>query len=195
MSDNRPPLQDITLGAGYWRGFMVRMLFGFLAVFAIFAAWLLTMPEGERSRILDYWAHVNLPTPSLNLAPLLAAPLSLQLHVAAAVLALIIGVVIFTFRKGTGFHRFLGWSWVGSMIIVAATSVAMIADFKNGINALHAFTAITVVALWSGLAGIRRGNVQQHAGSMIGLYVGGLLIAGAFAFIPGRTMWNVVFGG
>jgi uncharacterized membrane protein len=194
MSEHRPPLED-AFDAGYWRAFMLRMVVGIVGVFAIFAAWLIMMPDGDRARILNYWANVEIPAPSLNLAPLIAAPLSLQLHVAAAVLALIIGVVIFTFRKGTGFHRFLGWSWVGSMIIVAATSIAMIADFKNGINALHAFTAITVVSLWAGLTGIRRGNVGQHAGSMIGLYVGGLIIAGGFAFIPGRTMWNVVFGG
>jgi hypothetical protein len=63
------------------------------------------------------------------------------------------------------------------------------------INALHIFTAVTVVSLWAGLTGIRRGDVRAHAGSMVGLYVGGLIIAGLFAFIPGRTMWQVVFGG
>ena len=89
----------------------------------------------------------------------------------------------------------LGWSWVASMIVVAATSLAMIADFNTGINVLHVFTALTVVALWGGLTGIRRGDVRQHAGSMVGLYIGGLIIAGAFAFIPGRLMWQVVFGG
>jgi uncharacterized membrane protein len=29
---------------------------------------------------------------------------------------------------------------------------------------------------------------------MTGLFVGGLLIAGAFAFLPGRLMWQIVFG-
>ena len=80
------------------------------------------------------------------------------------------------------------------MIIVAATSVAMIVDLRSGINALHVFTAITVISLWAGLTAIRRGDVKRHAGSMIGLYIGGLIIAGAFAFIPGRTMWAVFFG-
>lgn len=195
MSDNRQHVQDAAFGPAYWLWFLVRMAVGLLGVLAIFVVWLAMMPETQRDQILDRWASVRIPAPSLNLEPLIAAPLSLQLHVAFAVAALVIGIVIFTFRKGTGFHRFLGWSWVGSMIIVAATSVAMIADSRSGINALHTFTAITVISLWSGLAGIRRGNVGQHAGSMVGLYVGGLIIAGVFAFIPGRTMWNVVFGG
>jgi uncharacterized membrane protein len=78
---------------------------------------------------------------------------------------------------------------------VAATSVAMISDYQNGVNALHVFTALTVVSLWSALAGIRRGDVRQHAASMTGLYIGGLIIAGLFAFIPGRIMWSTLFGG
>jgi uncharacterized membrane protein len=29
---------------------------------------------------------------------------------------------------------------------------------------------------------------------MIGVYVGGLLVAGGLTFIPGRLMWRVFFG-
>lgn len=179
----------------YWRGFFWRMGLGLIATFAVIGAWLATMPAANRDAILGYWARVQVHTPSFKPAPLLAAPLSTQVHVAAAVLALFVGAFIFLLPKGTGFHRLLGWGWVSSMIVVAATSIAMIADFRTGINALHVFTAVTVVSLWAALTGIRRGNVRQHAGSMTGLYVGGLIIAGVFAFIPGRIMWNVVFGG
>jgi uncharacterized membrane protein len=183
------------IGRSFWRGFWWRLAVGLGATFAVLAAWLYTMPEAQRDAILGYWSRVQVPAPSFNLAPLLAAPPSVQLHVAAALLAMVVGVVIFVLPKGTRFHRALGWTWVSSMIIVAATSVAMIFDLKTGINALHVFTAVTVVSLWAGLTAIRRGDVRRHAGSMIGLYVGGLIIAGAFAFIPGRTMWQVVFGG
>jgi uncharacterized membrane protein len=195
MSDrNQPPHSDV-IGRAFWRGFGWRLALGFAATLAVFAAWLSTLPDGRLEALLSYWSRVQVPAPSFNIAPLVAAPPSLQLHVAAALLALVVGVVIFLLPKGTGFHRALGWTWVSSMIVVAATSVAMIFDLKTGVNALHVFTAVTVVSLWGGLTGIRRGNVRQHAGSMIGLYVGGLIIAGAFAFIPGRTMWKVVFGG
>lgn len=179
----------------FWRGFAWRLLIGLFVTLAIFAAWLATMPEAQRDAILGYWASVRVPAPSFRMGPLLSAPLSVQIHVAAATLALFVGAIILLLPKGTGFHRFLGWSWVSAMIVVAATSIAMIADFRNGINALHVFTAITVLSLWGGLGGIRRGNVRRHAGSMVGLYVGGLIIAGVFAFIPGRTMWQVFFGG
>lgn len=178
----------------FWRGFAWRLVLGFVLVLVVFAAWLATMPETQRAAILGYWASVKVPAPSFQLGPLLATPLSVQIHVAAAVAGLVVGAAIFLLPKGTGFHRLLGWTWVSAMIVVAATSIAMIADFRTGINALHAFTAVTVISLWGGLSGIRRGNVRRHAASMVGLYVGGLIIAGVFAFIPGRTMWQVFFG-
>jgi len=179
----------------FWRGGRLRLWIGLIATFAILGLWLATMPAGQRDAILSFWARVRVPAPSFHPDVLFATPMAVQIHVAAAVLALVIGAAIFLLPKGTGFHRLLGWSWVSSMIVVAATSIAMIADLRNGINALHIFTAVTVVSLWAGLAGIRRGDVRQHASAMAGLYIGGLIIAGVFAFIPGRTMWTTVFGG
>jgi len=181
--------------AAFWAGFGRRFLVGLIGTLAVLTAWVVTMREPQRSNLLKYWMSVHPPALRFDPAPILQAPLSVQVHVAGVTVAMVVGIVIFTLPKGTGFHRLLGWTWVSSMIIVAATSVAMIADFNNGVNALHAFTAITVVSLWAGLTGIRRGDVRQHAASMTGLYVGGLIIAGVFAFIPGRIMWNAFFGG
>jgi uncharacterized membrane protein len=193
VSDGRR--QAVSLGGAFWGRFLFRIAAGIIVTFGIIGAWLAMMPVQTRDAIIGRWLRVEVPAVAFNPAPLLGAPLSVQIHVAAAVLAIVVGAAIFLLPKGTGFHRALGWTWVSSMIVVVATSVAMIADLRNGVNALHIFTAITVVSLWLGLTGIRRGDVRAHAGSMTGLYVGGLIIAGAFAFIPGRTMWNVVFGG
>ena len=195
MSDDPNTTTAAGLGPRFWAGFFFRLGIGVLATVGVLAAWLATMPAARRDAILSYWANVPVPVPSFDPTPLFGVPLSVQVHVVAAVTALIVGAVILLLPKGTGFHRFLGWSWVGSMIIVAATSIAMTFDMKTGINPLHVFTAVTVVSLWLALTGIRRGNVRRHAASMTGLYIGGLIIAGAFAFIPGRLMWQVVFGG
>jgi uncharacterized membrane protein len=40
----------------------------------------------------------------------------------------------------------------------------------------------------------RRGRIGAHRWSMIGLYLGALLITGAFTLLPGRIMGRVVFG-
>jgi uncharacterized membrane protein len=37
--------------------------------------------------------------------------------------------------------------------------------------------------------------VWGHRSTMIGLYVGALVIAGLFTFVPGRIMHKVLFGG
>jgi len=187
--------QQVRPDGAVWQSFAISLVFGVLLTLGITAVWVMTLPEAQRTGMLAYWSSVQVPALSFNAAPLLKAPLSVQLHVAAAVVALFVGAVIFLLPKGTGFHRLLGWTWVSSMIIVAATSIAMIVDLRTGINALHVFTAITVISLWGGLTAIRRGDVKRHASSMIGLYVGGLIIAGAFAFIPGRVMWATFFGG
>jgi uncharacterized membrane protein len=38
-------------------------------------------------------------------------------------------------------------------------------------------------------------NIRLHRSAMLGVYVGGILIAGTFAFLPGRIMHATVFGG
>ena len=37
-------------------------------------------------------------------------------------------------------------------------------------------------------------NIGLHRRAMLGVYIGGLLIAGTLAFLPGRIMHAVIFG-
>lgn len=151
-------------------------------------------PAEVQEKILDRWRTLS---PAFRFRPevLLATPLSVQLHVAGVVAALLAALIIFSLRKGTGLHRVLGWTFVVGMATAAVTSVTMMAEFGGGVSPLHIFTVITTVSLVLGIYNIRRGNVRAHAGNMVGLFFGGLLIAGAFAFLPGRTMWRMFFGG
>lgn len=158
--------------------------------FATFAL----QPAEVQARIIEGWRALS---PSIGFRPevLMATPLSVQLHVAGVVAALLAALTIFSLRKGTGLHRLFGWTFVVGMATAAVTSVTMVVEMGGGPSPLHIFTIITVVSLALGLYNIRRGNVRAHAGNMVGLFFGGLLVAGAFAFLPGRTMWRVFFGG
>jgi uncharacterized membrane protein len=40
----------------------------------------------------------------------------------------------------------------------------------------------------------RQGNIKRHKQAMSYTYVGGLIIAGAFTFLPGRLMYQLFFG-
>lgn len=64
----------------------------------------------------------------------------------------------------------------------------------NHFGYLHLFSALTLESIPSALIAIRKGNVKRHKRSMILLYVGAILIAGAFTFVPGRFLYELFFG-
>jgi uncharacterized membrane protein len=61
----------------------------------------------------------------MSLAPLLAAPWLVQVHVAAALAAIVLGLMQFIGRKGTAAHRLLGWCWVVLLAVVALSSFSI----------------------------------------------------------------------
>jgi uncharacterized membrane protein len=50
------------------------------------------------------------------------------------------------------------------------------------------------VMLPVGVIAARRHVTERHRRTMVGIFVGGLVIAGLFTFYPGRIMYHVVFG-
>jgi uncharacterized membrane protein len=118
----------------------------------------------------------------------------IQLHIFAAVAALLIGTAILLRPKGRGLHKALGWSWVISMGTTAVSSL-----FITGLNGgfysfVHLLSGWTIVALPMAIFAIRRRNVAAHRSAMTGMFVGGLIVAGALAFLPGRFMFEFFFG-
>jgi uncharacterized membrane protein len=54
----------------------------------------------------------------MTLAPLLGAPVAIQLHAVAALAAFALGAVQLAAPKGTIPHRALGWIWAALMLAV-----------------------------------------------------------------------------
>jgi uncharacterized membrane protein len=52
----------------------------------------------------------------------------------------------------------------------------------------------TLVMLPLAVLRARRHEVQEHRRAMIGIFIGTLVVAGAFTFVPGRIMHAVVLG-
>jgi uncharacterized membrane protein len=131
----------------------------------------------------------------MSLAPLLAAPLPVQIHAFAAIAALLLGAVVLFRKKGTALHKALGRVWVVLMLVAAISSI-----FINEIrligpfSPIHIFSVMTFVGLAQGIRAIRRGNVRAHRAAMQGLYFFALILAGAFTLLPGRRMHDVLFG-
>jgi uncharacterized membrane protein len=121
-------------------------------------------------------------------------PLVIQLHIAAALTALLLGTVQLVGIKGTGPHRLIGWSWVVAMVTVAVSSLFIRQINPGSFSLIHLLSGWTLIALPMALFAIRKGRVRSHASGMTWTFVGGLIVAGAFTFLPGRLMWEVFFG-
>jgi uncharacterized membrane protein len=120
--------------------------------------------------------------------------LAVKLHIAAAVAALAIGAFILARPKGGGLHRTLGWVWVIAMAGTAVSSIFIRTLNDGALSYIHLITGWVLIALPLGLVAIRNRRVVQHRRTMVGLYIGGLIIAGALTFIPGRLLWAVFVG-
>ena len=131
----------------------------------------------------------------MTLAPLLNAPTVIQIHAFAAMVAFALGIVQFAAPKGTIPHRTVGWIWVALM-----TAVAISAFFIHEIrmwgpwSPIHLLAIYTLISLPLAVMHARRHRVPNHKWAMIGIFAGGLLIAGAFTFLPGRIMHAVAVG-
>lgn len=129
----------------------------------------------------------------IDVTPFLQASFVIKLHVLGAVTAFAIGVVLLRGVKGSGLHRKLGYTWVAAMAVTAVSSF-----FITGLNGanfsfIHGLSAWTIIGLPMGIAAARRKNIRKHSKDMTNMFVGGLLIAGLFTFLPGRMLWSIFF--
>jgi uncharacterized membrane protein len=130
-----------------------------------------------------------------NLALLGPVSPAIKIHLAAAVAALFLGAVMLASRKGRTFHRVAGWTWVAIMATVAISSIFVKTINPGHFSWIHGLSAVTLMTLPIGVMFAKRHNVKAHRGTMMGMYLGGLVIAGLFTFVPGRLMFQMFFGG
>ncbi len=123
-----------------------------------------------------------------------AAPLPVQIHLATVLTALMLMTAQMLGPKGRTFHRTLGWMLSILLVFTAVVSLFIRDRTGSWFNTFQVFAVWTLVAVPWGVLSARGHNVRRHAAVMTGLYVGGMLIAGALTFLPGRLMWRVFFG-
>ena len=134
--------------------------------------------------------------------PLLDAPWVIQVHAFGAIAAFFLGAIQFAAPKGALPHKTLGVIWVTIMTAVTVSSIfirpALIPDLplSQWFGPIHLFTVITAVGIFGGVRHLLVGgpNLKRHKGPFLGMFLGGLVVAGVLAFLPGRIMHQVVFG-
>lgn len=113
-------------------------------------------------------------------------------HLATILPAFVIGTYMMFARKGDRFHRTLGKGYMVLMMTTAAITLFMPAAvgprLLNHFGFIHLFSVLALTSVPSAYFAALRHDVKSHKYSMIGLYVGGLLIAGAFTLAPGRLL-------
>lgn len=131
----------------------------------------------------------------MSLDPLLSAAPVIQLHAFSAILAFLLGAVVLFGAKGTPRHRTLGRVWVWLMVVVSVSSFFIWEIRTFGLfSAIHLLSIGTLVALFLAVRFAIRHQIEQHRRTMQSIYLGALVIAGFFTFMPGRIMYRVIFG-
>ncbi len=129
-----------------------------------------------------------------DMALLRRQPPIILVHLATALFALGLGAVMMLAPKGTLPHRTLGWVWVTLIMTVAASSIFIRNLNHGGFSAIHALSAWVLFIVPVGVWAARRHKVIHHRRVMTGVFYLGLIVAGAFTFVPGRLMWTLLLG-
>lgn len=120
------------------------------------------------------------------------------LHLATVVPCFLIGGWVLARRKGTAVHKRLGRIYAVLMLFTAVATLAMPAAVGPAVlghfGFIHLFSVLVLVSVPLAVVAIRKGNRRAHIGHMLGVYFGGILIAGGFAFAPGRLLYGWLFG-
>jgi uncharacterized membrane protein len=132
----------------------------------------------------------------MTFEPLMQATLAIQIHTLAAILAFFLGGIVLFRRKGDRLHRLGGQAWVALMLAVAITSFFIHTIRLVGIwSPIHLLSIYTIWYLARGVWLARAGRIGEHRAIMQQIYLGALIVAGAFTFMPGRIMHAVFFEG
>ena len=119
-------------------------------------------------------------------------------HLATVLPSFVIGTYMMVSRKGGSLHRVLGKIYI--LLMFATAIITLFLPAKLGPSILghfgfvHIFSVTVLTLVPTAYLAAKNHNVRAHAGSMIGVYIGGILVAGGFALAPGRMLHSWLSG-
>ncbi|QCB46265.1 DUF2306 domain-containing protein [Hydrogenophaga sp. PAMC20947] len=131
----------------------------------------------------------------------------IAIHLSAALGALVLGPVALWARRGNQakvaatqrprLHRAAGYAWV-TLMLMTAVSAIFIRDFKlpniAGYTPIHILVPVVFGSLFMAFRALLRGQIDQHRGWMVRLYVSAGIGAGVFTLLPTRFLGQLVWG-
>ena len=131
----------------------------------------------------------------MNLQAVSDASLPIKIHLATVIPAFFIGGwLIFFSTKGARLHRAFGVIYLVLMTLTAIDAFFVRVLDLGHLSWIHLFIPLTLYGVIGSILALRRHDIAAHKRAMVGTYVGALLIAGAFTFMPGRLMHAIFFG-
>ena len=124
----------------------------------------------------------------------------IYIHAFFALMAVPLGLYIFLTKKGTAKHKFFGRIWVAWLFTISVTAVFIQEITPGEYSFIHLLIPLTtgslIYSIWS-IRKFKKTALQKykyiHMSSMIGVYVGALILAGAFTLMPGRLFYEILF--
>jgi len=122
-----------------------------------------------------------------------------HIHLAMILPCTVLGAFLLLTTKGNTIHKFLGRIYMALMFSTAILTLFIPAQVGpvvwNHFGVLHLLSFLTIYTVPVAIYAARNGDIKRHRRAMWILYVGGILIAGAFAVLgEGRYLNGVVFG-
>ncbi|MEM9579487.1 MAG: DUF2306 domain-containing protein [Pseudomonadota bacterium] len=132
----------------------------------------------------------------MSFAPFFSAPVIVQIHILAALVALLLGPLVILRRSRDVLHKAGGYLWVAAMVVLATSSLqitAVVGPRLYGYGVIHILAFVVFVSLWQAIRAARAGQIQRHRMLMTSLFTQALGIAGLFTLLPGRRMNAILF--
>ena len=111
--------------------------------------------------------------------------------------AFIIASYMMLIKKGTAQHKFLGRIYMVLMLFTATVTLFMSAQVGptlfDHFGFIHLLSVLVLYSVPSAYFAIKAGDVKKHKLNMIGLYIGGMVVAGGFTLVPGRFLGDLIF--
>jgi uncharacterized membrane protein len=117
-------------------------------------------------------------------------------HIAAAMVALVLGTIVIGTAKGTPFHRVIGAGYVAALLIVNLSAL-LIYRITGHFEAFHALALLNLALLARGIVPAlirRRGWLSVHYYFMAWSYIGLLAATGAEIVIRLGTRLGLIAG-
>lgn len=123
-----------------------------------------------------------------------------SLHILTAFSAMVLGTVVVTSRKGTAFHRLLGYSYVAAMLALNLTALG-IYRLTEVFGPFHWAAVVSLATLVAGFVPVflrwpARQWLDLHLRFMAWSYIGLLAAAASEAMVrlPAAPFWPAVVG-